>query len=189
MPMGPLELLDEVGLDIASHVVNTMHAARGERLAPPAIMTELQGKKLLGKKGGKGFYIWGADGKKQMKKDAKTKKMVPVFNSEVLAAVKAAPSPRSIEEIQDRLVLAMVNEAARCLEAGTVTDPAQLDLAMIFGTGFPPFLGGPLRYADAQGLANIVQKLTWLSKSPDDNYAPANILKELAAKGGKFYSA
>src|SRR5277367_3621973 len=148
--------MDEVGLDICAHVVDTMHGAFGERLAPPTILADIKAKNLLGKKGGKGIYLWDAPGGKKVF-DKKTKKYV--FNPEVLAAVTAPKSPKQMTEIQDRLVLAMVNEAARCMEEGIVAEPSQLDLAMIFGTGFPPFRGGVLRYADSEGINNVHQKL------------------------------
>jgi 3-hydroxyacyl-CoA dehydrogenase/enoyl-CoA hydratase/3-hydroxybutyryl-CoA epimerase len=184
MKMGPLELLDEVGLDIAAHVVNTMHGALGERMTPPALLSKLAELKLLGKKGGRGMYLWtGPDGKKVF--DAKTKKYL--FNPDVVAAVTAPKSPRSETEIQDRLVLAMVNEAARCMEEGIVAEPSQLDMAMIFGTGFAPFRGGPLRYADQEGLAVVAQKLTWLSQVASANYAPAASILAKAKTSEPFY--
>lgn len=185
MPMGPLELLDEVGLDIAAHVVNTMHGALGERMAPPAVLETLKGMKLLGRKGGKGIYLFDKAGGSKIK-DKKTKKYV--FNPEVLAAIKAPRSPKTMGEIQDRLVLAMVNEAARVMEEGVVSEPSQLDLAMLFGTGFPPYRGGVLRYADQQGLPDVAQKLTWLSKVASGNYAPAALVSAKAAAGRKFYN-
>lgn len=182
MPMGPLELMDEVGLDICAHVVDTMHGAFGERFAPPAILAEIKAKKLLGKKGDKGVYLW-KDGKKVF--DKKTKKYV--LNQELVDAVKAPKSPKHVTEIQDRLVLAMVNEAARCMQEGVVTEASQLDLAMIFGTGFAPFRGGVLRYADQEGIKLAVQKLTWLSKVAGENYVPAEVLHPMAAHGLTFY--
>jgi 3-hydroxyacyl-CoA dehydrogenase/enoyl-CoA hydratase/3-hydroxybutyryl-CoA epimerase len=184
MPMGPLELMDEVGLDICAHVVDTMHGALGERLAPAAIMAHLKAKNLLGKKGGKGIYLWDAPGGKKVF-DKKAKKYV--FNPEVIDAITAPKSPKHVTEIQDRLALAMVNEAARCMQEGIVDDPSQLDLAMIFGTGFPPFRGGVLRYADTEGLAVIVQKLEWLAKVAGENYEPAPLLREMAKRGQTFY--
>jgi 3-hydroxyacyl-CoA dehydrogenase len=81
----------------------------------------------------------------------------------------------------------MVNEAARVMEEGIVSDASQLDLAMIFGTGFPPFTGGLLRYADQTGLKNAAQKLTFLSQVSGANYAPAALLTEKASQGGTFY--
>lgn len=188
MRMGPFTLLDEVGLDIAGHVINTLHNAFGERLAPPAILTELQEHKLLGKKGGKGFYLYDAKGKRKSVMEGKMfrKKKRYIVNPDVLNAVKAPVRKKTLGEIQDRLFLAMVAEAARCLQEGVVTDASQLDLSMIFGTGFPPFLGGVLRYADSMGLELACQKLSYLSQVAGENYAPCDLLRQKAAENGCF---
>ena len=89
--------------------------------------------------------------------------------------------------IQDRLFLPMVNEAALCLSEGIIDEPSQLDLAMIFGTGFAPFLGGVLGYADSLGIRTVHQKLEHLSKVAGDNYKPAQLIKDKALKGESFY--
>jgi 3-hydroxyacyl-CoA dehydrogenase/enoyl-CoA hydratase/3-hydroxybutyryl-CoA epimerase len=178
MPMGPGELLDAVGLDIAGEVIRVGRAAFGERLAPPDILKKIEELKLLGKKGGKGIYLY----------DEKTGKRGDV-NPDVLAALTAAPKAMTATAIQDRLALAMVNEAALCMAEGIVSDAGQLDLAMIFGTGFPPFLGGPLRYADELGAEVVRQKLEWLHKVAGDNYKPAALLCKKAAGGETFYAA
>ena len=137
-------------------------------------MTKLEALKLLGKKGSKGFYLYDAAGKKTG------------LNPDVLATVTAAKTAKTKAEIQDRLVLAMVNEAVLCLEEGVIEDPAQLDLALIMGTGFPPYLGGLLRYADSVGTRVVLQKLDWLAKVSGDNYRPAKLLKQTAAAGQAF---
>ncbi|MBY0548793.1 MAG: enoyl-CoA hydratase/isomerase family protein [Candidatus Obscuribacterales bacterium] len=178
MPSGPLALLDEVGLDVCAKVIHQMNAALGDRLAPPALLAQLEKSKLLGKKGGKGFYLYDAAGKRS--KD---------FNPEVLAMVTAKPSPRKVEEIQDRLALAMVNEAVLALQEGIVADPADLDLAMILGTGFAPFTGGVIRYADQTGLTTVLQKLEALQKVAGENYAPAQLLRDRAAAGKSFHTS
>lgn len=177
MPMGPMALLDEVGLDIASKVVHVMHAALGERLAPPALMNDIASLKLLGKKSGKGIYLYDEKGKPAG------------VNPDVQALIKAPTAKKLPDVIQDRLVLLMVNEAARCLEESVIDEPAQLDLAMIFGTGFAPFLGGPLRYADAEGTDIICRKLEYLSRVRGDSYAPCALLKKLAQERKPFYAA
>ncbi len=184
MPVGPFELLDKVGLDIAAHVMATMYGAKGECMKAPAIMQVIKELGLLGCKSGRGFYLYDGKGGEKVY-DKKTKK--PLFNPDLIAAVKADESPRQIEEIQDRLVLPMVNEAAKCMKAGIVSKASQLDLSTIYAFGFPPYHGGLLRYADAQGLTNIVQKLSWLSLEDGDNYAPAPLLVEMAEKGETFY--
>jgi 3-hydroxyacyl-CoA dehydrogenase/enoyl-CoA hydratase/3-hydroxybutyryl-CoA epimerase len=183
MPMGPLALLDEVGLDIAAHVVDTLYGALGERMAPPAILADIKKLKLLGKKGGKGIYLYDANGKRVF--DKKTKSYV--FNPEVLACVKGSKAPKQKGEVQDRLVYAMISEAARCLEEGVVTEASQVDFAMVFGTGFAPFTGGPLRYADSQGIRIVQQKLQHLQAAAGENYRPAGSLAEKAMRGESFY--
>lgn len=177
MPMGPLTLMDEVGLDIGAKVVDVLHEAFGDRLKPPAILASLAGLKLLGKKGGKGLYLYDATGKRGE------------FNPEILAAVKAKPVKKDKTEIQNRMVLLMLNEAVKCLEEGVITDPAQLDLAMIFGTGFPPFRGGILRYADQTGVKVVADSLQSLSQVAGENYKPAKMLLSKAEKGENFYKS
>jgi 3-hydroxyacyl-CoA dehydrogenase/enoyl-CoA hydratase/3-hydroxybutyryl-CoA epimerase len=163
-------------------------------MSPPAIMEAINALKIVGRKGGKGIYVYDAPGgrrKSYVEKVGKgwRKKKVKkyVFNPDVVAAIKAPRNPKTAGEIRDRLVLAMVNEAARVMEERIVTAPSQLDLAMIFGTGFPPFTGGLLRYADQTGLRNAAQKLDFLSRVSGANYAPANLLTEKALTGGTFY--
>lgn len=178
MPMGPMVLLDEIGLDIAAKVIHVMHDALGERMAPPSLMNGIADLKLLGRKGGKGIYLY----------DEKTKKPSEV-NPDVQALIKSAPSKKSKGEIQDRLVLLMLNEAVRCLEEKVVEDPAQLDLAMIFGTGFAPFTGGILKYADAEGIAIVYEKLDYLSRVVGERYKPAKLLQEMAERKQPFYKS
>jgi 3-hydroxyacyl-CoA dehydrogenase/enoyl-CoA hydratase/3-hydroxybutyryl-CoA epimerase len=175
MPMGPLALMDEVGLDIGEKVIHVLHDALGERMAPPAILGVVAEKKLLGKKGGKGLYLYDEKGKRAG------------INPEIIEAVKAERKTKLKGEIQDRLALIMVNEAARCLEEGIITEPSQLDLAMVFGTGFAPFYGGVLRFADQVGTRVVYQKLDYLSRVAGASYKPCALLTKLAASGGSFY--
>ncbi len=175
MKMGPLALLDEVGLDIASKVIHVLHEALGDRITPPSLISYFEEQKLLGKKGGKGIYLWD-------KNERRTG-----FNRDLIAWLDVLALPKTSGEIQDRLLLAMINEAARCLEEKVVSDPAQLDLAMVFGTGFPPFRGGLLRFADELGSRTVLQKLTYLSQVAGDNYKPSAMLVALAEKGEGFY--
>lgn len=176
MPMGPMALLDEVGLDIAGKVVHVMYEALGERLAEPPLMKSIQTLKLLGKKGGKGIYLYNEKGKPDG------------VNPDLQALIKTAACKLQKSQIQDRLVLLVLNEAVRCLEENVVSDPAQLDLALIFGTGFPPFEGGILRYADSQGVRLLCDKLELLAQSEGPRYAPCELLREKARKREKFYS-
>lgn len=181
MPMGPMTLLDEVGLDIAGKVIHVMHAALGDRMSEPPLMASIEKLKLLGKKGGKGIYVY-----EESKKKKKGKPSM-VVNPDVQAAIKAPVKKIQRSQIQDRLVLLMLNEAVRLLEEGVVTDPAQLDLALIFGTGFPPFEGGILRYADSQGVRTIFDKMALLAKVEGERYMPADLLKMKAGRRERFY--
>ena len=137
MPMGPLRLADEVGIDISLDVAATLAAAFPDRLRVPEVLTALQGAGMLGRKTGKGFY------KYRKGSEAST-------NHE---AERLRPSSDSDPgNLASRLVLLMVNEAARCLEEGIVATPGEIDLAMVMGTGFAPFRGGPLRHADSMAM-------------------------------------
>jgi len=182
-PMGPFTLMDEVGLDVGAKVTHVLHEGLGDRMAPPKLMSQLESHKLLGKKGGKGFYLYDENGKKKI--DPETKKAV--FNPGVLAAISSPSLPMVQGAIQDRLVMIMLNEAARCLEENVVSDPSQLDLALIFGIGFPPFRGGILRYADYLGIKIVHQKLAFLSKVAGENYVPCRLILEMVAAEQDFY--
>ncbi len=177
MPMGPFTLLDEIGLDIGAKVMHVLHDAFGERMSPPSLLSQLADSKLLGRKGGEGFYDYDEKGKRIE------------FNPDILAAIKAPPNKKFIGEIQDRLFLIMLNEATRCLEENVITEPSQLDLALIFGIGFPPYRGGILCYADSIGLKIVHQKLAFLSTVAGENYAPTNIILEKVASNSNFYSS
>ncbi len=175
MPMGPLALMDEVGLDICANVVKVMNGALGPRVAPTKLLAFVKESKLTGKKGGKGIYLYDEKGKSKG------------FNPEVLAQLSQTPVKKKPEEIQDRMVLAMVNEAALCMAEGIAQDADDLNLAMILATGWAPFRGGPLRYADSVGSRVLLQKLEALHNSTgNDNYKPAALISELAASGKSF---
>jgi len=180
MPMGPFELLDEVGLDVAAKVATTLHSAFGDRAKPPTAMARLVDAKVLGKKGGKGFYNYSSQRLPWRKK--------PALNRDVLNLAgrgSAAFLPDSPEQWVRRLVYPMINEAARALEERVVDRPSKVDLAMVLGTGFAPFRGGPLRYADSVGLAEVV---SFLEGTKQPRLQPCELLTRLAREGGKFQS-
>ena len=154
-----IELIDEVGLDVGDKVGHILSDAFGERMKPPGTFEKLLELKRLGKKTGAGFYTY--SGKDRSEKTLEA-------NIYDILGIKPEANKVTAQEIVDRCVLCMVNEAARCLEEKVVEGPADVDLGMIMGTGFPPFRGGLLRYADARGLQNIVQTLEALK----DKYAP-----------------
>ena len=188
MPMGPYTLLDEVGLDVGVHVADTLHAAFGDRMAVAEILEAIRGTAtLLGKKGGAGFYRY--TGSRQGDLNPEMVRLVANHRSHVGSGA-SGPGKGSLltdEDILDRGMLNMVNEAARVLEEKIVSGPQELDLAMIMGTGFPPFRGGLLRWADSRGIAGIRDRLNELSERYGERFTPAPLVEELADKGGSFY--
>ena len=187
MPMGPFALLDEVGLDIAMHVIKTLHEGLGERMSPPAVMPEIEALKLLGRKGKKGIYLYTEKGDRAFVKEKKKKHYLFNPDVEAIMAKHSKKLKKTQGEIQDRLFLAMAAEAARCLEEKVVASPSQLDLAMIFGIGFPPFVGGICRYVDSLGVALTCQKLKYLAQVAGPNYEPCRLLEEMALQRKTFY--
>jgi 3-hydroxyacyl-CoA dehydrogenase/enoyl-CoA hydratase/3-hydroxybutyryl-CoA epimerase len=176
MKMGPLALMDTVGLDICSKVMHSAHEAYGDRLSPPKILKFIEDNKLLGMKSKKGIYLWDDNGRRT------------IINPDVAAALGVQTKIKMERGvIQERLVLVLINEAARLLEENVATQPWQVDLSMIMGTGLPPDRGGVLRYADSLGIATVVQKLQWLSKVAGENYTPSALLVSMAQKGETFY--
>ena len=176
IPMGPFELADEVGIDVLYKVAETLEKAYGERMHPPAFLKLMLNSQFYGKKNGKGFYIY--KGKER------------TFNTAVPALVnstghKTANHPA--EEILPRFLYTMINEAARCLEEKIISRPDYLDLAMIMGTGFPPFQGGLLRYADRTGLPTIEKTLNTFTETHGMRFTPCSLLRKLAQENKSFY--
>jgi 3-hydroxyacyl-CoA dehydrogenase/enoyl-CoA hydratase/3-hydroxybutyryl-CoA epimerase len=148
MPVGPIELADNVGLDVVLHVSGVL-GARMDGPVPENLRGMVEAGNL-GRKSGRGFYEW-QDGKAQ----------------------KPPRNPSSVpEDAEDRLILAMVNEAVSCLADGVVTDPELLDAGVIFGTGFAPFRGGPLHYARERGVEAITGRLEALAAAHGDRFKP-----------------
>jgi 3-hydroxyacyl-CoA dehydrogenase/enoyl-CoA hydratase/3-hydroxybutyryl-CoA epimerase len=176
MPMGPLELLDEIGLDVGIKVSHILSSAFGSRMKAPPFGEKFSDLKRLGKKTNKGIYEYKSGGKKR------------IFNEALYSELGLLPKPGSVPKnrIVDRCILLMVNEAARCLSESVVPSPDAVDLAMIMGTGFPPFRGGLLRYADTEGLQRIVERLEQLQQDFGDRFEPSDALKKFALKGS-FY--
>jgi 3-hydroxyacyl-CoA dehydrogenase/enoyl-CoA hydratase/3-hydroxybutyryl-CoA epimerase len=176
MPVGPLALLDDVGLDVATKGGEVLQAAFPERMKMGG-EDALAAAGRLGRKNGKGFYDYAGGKRGEPAREA-------------YAALRVAPrdkSPLPAEVVQARLVLPMINEAAFCLEDGIVADPGKLDLAMIFGTGFPPFRGGLLRHADAIGLGRVFARLDDLAERLGPRFAPADTIQRLANERRGFY--
>ncbi|HKS07848.1 MAG TPA: fatty acid oxidation complex subunit alpha FadJ [Gemmatimonadaceae bacterium] len=176
-PVGPITLIDEVGLDIAGKSGKIMFEALGDRLSPARSLTAVLEAGRLGRKGRKGFYSYGEDGEKGGV-DATVYDLLPTRS-------ERKELPR--DEIQRRCVLAMVNEAVRCLEEGILQVPRDGDVGAVFGIGFPPFRGGPFRYADSLSAARVVELLERLDLSHAGRYTPAPLLISMARQGQRFY--
>lgn len=175
MPMGPFRLSDEVGLDVGIKVLQILEEAFGERFTPVKTFHKVYEAGLLGKKVSKGFYVF--DGKKES------------FNTDVKQFLTGSAEPLNSKACVDRVILSMINEAAMCLEDGIVDDPAAIDVGMIFGTGFPPFRGGLLKYADSLGIDNVVESLQNLCENLNTSrFKPSEYLVKLQREGRTFYS-
>jgi 3-hydroxyacyl-CoA dehydrogenase/enoyl-CoA hydratase/3-hydroxybutyryl-CoA epimerase len=177
MPMGPMELIDEVGVDVGDKVSHILREAFGPRMEPSPYNAKVVESGRLGKKNGKGFYQYDAQGRNRE------------FNSEIYSIIGVTPREGSVsaEEMVDRCILPMINEAARCLDDRIVETAAEVDLGMIMGTGFPPFRGGLMRYADSLGPRAIVEKLRMYEKRLGVRYEPASRLLKNAEVGKLFY--
>lgn len=177
LPMGPLRLLDEVGLDVALHVAAALAKKFPAGLRIPECLHKMTAAGMLGRKNGRGFYLY----KKSKEARPNPQALEFVLNE------RARVLPR--EELQERMVFLMANEAARCLEEGVVTDPADVDFAMVMGVGFAPFRGGPLRHADAIGTAKLAGAMEVLVAKGAAHFTPCNLLADLAAAERTFYQA
>jgi len=170
MPMGPLRLIDEVGVDITVDIAATLEKSLGARARTPAILQKMQEAKMLGRKTGSGFYKY--EGKEQAPNEA----------IEQWRDASKAPQ-MGANDLALRLVYLMVNEAARCLEEKVVASPEDADYGMILGTGFAPLRGGPLRFADHFGIAEMVRA----GDRHGGKFQPCALLRQHAEKGTKFY--
>jgi len=180
-PMGPAYLMDVVGMDTGVHAAAVMAEGFPDRMTPDFKSTTevLVGLKRYGQKTGKGYYSYAPD------KKGKPKKSVDPETYELLKDVVAERREFTPEEIVERCMIPMVNEVARCLEDGIVASPAEADMSLIYGIGFPPFRGGACRYVDQMGAAKYVEmagKYASLGKL----YEPPKLLVDLASSGKKL---
>ncbi len=174
MPMGPLRLIDEIGVDITVDIAETLEKPFGRRNRAPEILRKMLAGKLLGRKSGRGFYQY--EGKSQT-------------DNEALQEWRQSPGENGLaENLSDRLVFLMVNEAARCLEEKVVATAEDADFGMMMGTGFAPFRGGPLRYADYVGLKKVVTEMDGLHARAGDKFVPCDLLRAHAQADKTFYN-
>jgi 3-hydroxyacyl-CoA dehydrogenase/enoyl-CoA hydratase/3-hydroxybutyryl-CoA epimerase len=177
--VGPVALMDEVGIDVGAHVAADLGAAFSERgLGASDALPKMYEAGVEGRKNGKGFYLY----------PTKKKKGPKPVNTAVYEYFGGAER-RSVaaEDARDRMVLLMVNEAVWCLDEGVIASPEDGDLGAILGLGFPPFRGGPFRWVDHEGAAAIVDRMRALADRRGPRFTPAAGLRELARTGGRFY--
>ncbi|HET9596635.1 MAG TPA: fatty acid oxidation complex subunit alpha FadJ [Anaeromyxobacteraceae bacterium] len=179
MPVGPITLLDEVGIDVGAKVGKILHGAFGERMAPPEGLEKLVADGRLGRKAKKGFYLYGEE------KKGKKKEVDPT----VYDLLPGGRTRRRMahDEIVERVVLQLVNEAIHCLGEGILRSARDGDVGAIFGLGFPPFLGGPFRYADAIGPATLLERLERWHDKFGARFDPAPLLVEHARANRRFH--
>ena len=179
-PVGPIALLDEVGIDVGAHVskvLGPLFAARGAQ--PNTAMERLFQAGYKGRKNNQGFYLYGDRSGKEEKS----------VNEEIYAFFGGTKRRKfDAQEIQNRLSLAMINEAALCLQEGILQSPRDGDIGAVFGLGFPPFLGGPFRHIDSMGLPKTISLMEELEKQYGPRFTPAPILRERDAKNQRFYA-
>ncbi len=182
-PVGPITLLDEVGIDVAAHVGPIMVAAFGDRMEPPTTMAKLVADGRKGRKNARGFYDYGAAAKKRGKAKAVDASVYAVLG----LPTPSAKAPMADEEIQMRCSLQLVNEAIHCLGEGILHRAKDGDVGAIFGLGFPPFRGGPFRYVDAVGADEVLRRMRGYEQRFGKRWAPAPLLVELAEHGRRFH--
>jgi len=176
-PVGPMQLLDEVGIDVGSKIGPILQAELGDRFAPPAAFSKLIDDGRLGKKAKKGFYQYNTKSKKKL------------VDESVYTLLGLQVSNTTVTQAQaERCVYMMLNEAARCLDEGIIRNARDGDIGAIFGIGFPPFLGGPFQYMDKIGAATLVSKLTQWQAEFGERFAPCDVLVKMADQGERFYN-
>ena len=178
-PVGPITLVDEVGLDVATKAGAIVAEAFGARMAPNESIQRVIRAGRLGRKGKRGFYVYDEAGKKGGV-DSSVYELLPTGQKRT-----ALPAARIVQ----RCVYAMLNEAVLCLEDGILRSPRDGDIGAVFGIGFPPFRGGPFRYIDRVGASDVVHTLDELEREFPGRYRAAASLREMAERGERFYPA
>ncbi len=174
-PVGPITLLDEVGIDVGEKVGKILHGAFGARMAPPAALHDVVAAGRLGRKNRKGFYTYD---EKEKRVDETVYDLLPGGRTR---------KPVDLQDIQDRVVVQMVNEAIRCLGEGILRSARDGDVGAVFGLGFPPFRGGPFRWADEVGARALLAKMEALRARFGERFEPAPLLVEHGRAGRPFH--
>ena len=178
-PVGPITLLDEVGIDVGTKIAPILAESFGDRMLPPKLFSKLEQDNRKGKKNKRGFYKYAGSAKKKGPREV---------DQSIYTLLGVSPNNNmSGDAIAERCLLQMINEAVLCLQEGILNSPRDGDIGAIFGLGFPPFLGGPFRYVDSQGAASIVKRMNELEKQFGERFKPAQRLVDMAASNKTFY--
>lgn len=179
-PLGSIQLLDEVGIDVGAHIMPVLEQAFGERFTPPASLQAILSDNRKGRKNGRGFYRYSGPGK-QRKKEA---------DDAVYSLLKVRPKARSAaEHLAERCVMMLLNEAVRTLDEKVISGVRDGEIGAVFGIGFPPFLGGPFHYMNQQGVATIVSRMRSLASQYGPRFLPCERLIVMAEQGDLFDEA
>ncbi|MDR7941509.1 fatty acid oxidation complex subunit alpha FadJ [Enterobacter soli] len=180
-PVGPIQLLDEVGIDTGTKIIPVLEAAYGDRFSPPAnIVSAILKDDRKGRKNERGFYLYAQKGRKSKKQvDPSVYGLISATGQGKLSAVQCA----------ERCVMMMLNEAARCFGEQVIKSARDGDIGAVFGIGFPPFLGGPFRYMDTLGAGEVVATLQRLATQYGPRFTPCDELLQMAERGQTFWSA
>ena len=176
--VGPLHRLDETGIDVVARVAHGLHAAFGSRMTPPGALAALVADGRGGRRGGRGLF----------REPLGVAKRRPIDEG-VYALLGVEPRTKlPPDEIAQRCALAMVNEAVRCLGDGLLRDASDGDVGAVFGLGFPRFRGGPFRYVDTIGAADVLRRVQGYADRFGDRWRPAPLLVQMARKGERFFA-
>ena len=183
-PMGPAYLLDVVGMDTGKHAAGVMAEGFPDRMSSESdtIIDAMFKAERLGQKNGKGFYRYEPDRK------GRPQKLVDEDANAIVASVQSAQREMEQDEIIDRMMIPMCIESVRCLEDDIVSTPAEVDMGLVYGIGFPPFRGGVLRYIDKMGLETFCAKADSY-KALGPLYHPTEKMREMAKAGTSFHAA
>ncbi|HKM97955.1 MAG TPA: fatty acid oxidation complex subunit alpha FadJ [Buttiauxella sp.] len=177
-PVGPIQLLDEVGIDVGTKIGPILQDAYGDRFAAPQSIAAILNDDRKGRKNGRGFYLYPGKG-------SRSKKQV---DPAIYTLLGVSPKGTLAEqEIAERCVMMMLNEAARCLDEGVVRSARDGDIGGVFGIGFPPFLGGPFRYMDSRGAGEVVAQLQRLASQYGERFAPCDRLLQMVEEQRNFW--
>lgn len=178
-PVGPIQLLDEVGIDTGTKIIPVLESAWGERFSPPAnIINAILNDDRKGRKNSRGFYLY--------EKKGRTSKKRPDAAIYSLLGISAPQARLSAQQVAERCVMMMLNEAARCFDEQVIRSARDGDIGAVFGIGFPPFLGGPFRYMDTFGAGEVVAILQRLAAQYGPRFTPCENLLRMAEQRATF---